>query len=236
MDLQTISLIGKYATPEVMTVFGALATAWIGWKVMAKGIGLVSMLSQKLSFMAMVSFFLVVSGFGTMGLGGGELLSRMFHYWGTEVKSSMSNADLKELAKDSKDQSTADLVLGYAVQRDLSLNRNEFGAIYHLAQKEMLTKGTPAEKEQSAKILLALVDLAKSQQKDSRPQEQLVSLDKGFLPSVRSSYDFINETPIATAAPELKNKDTLLSMPFSFCLLGIGAALAVCGVSVSNKQ
>ena len=109
--------LSQYATKEVLTVIGVLATAWMGWKVAAKSLGFVSSIAKKASFMGLAATVMLIGGLGTTGLGIGELWSRPEPVKQTNV--ALSNDDLLRIIRnESSNPEVIKTVLEYAKQRD----------------------------------------------------------------------------------------------------------------------
>lgn len=113
--------LGQYATKEVLTVMGALATTWLGWKTAKGSYSLIANIAKKASFMGLVSVAMLAVGFGITGFGVGEINSRPSL---KEVSTSptavgMSNKDLLEIVKgDLVNPQIVQAILEYAKVRD----------------------------------------------------------------------------------------------------------------------
>lgn len=226
MELQTLTSIGRYATPEVITVVGALFTAWIGWKIAAKSFGLISALAQKASFIGLVTAILCVSGFSSIGLGVGELAHWIYQ---KEPIEKMDNGHLVEIAARGGNSELAETILAYAQQRDLPADDNEFLALYELARKTSKEELTTEDREAKTKVLLGLIELAKAKQGQSN--DQLVSLSN-YTPTKNVSYDFKTE-PVVTP-PTLSMLP--ISAPIAVTLIGFGIGLLCCSVACNDRR
>lgn len=229
--LQFLTAVGRYATPEVMTVLGALFTAWVGWKVAAKSFGLISGMAQKVSFIGLVAAVLCISGLGSVGLGIGEVAYRWFKT-DPSVGVGVSNEQLVQLAEKGSNTSSTEAVLAYAQQRDLPLNNDKFQAIYQLAQKHAMSTVSLPNREEQTKVLLALVDLAKQEQQkpyDQNPngQIQLASLENNILKIAPKE---------AAALQATKPKESLMSLPMALALVGAGVGLICCSIACNDRR
>lgn len=231
MDFSTLSAIGRYATPEVFTVVGGLTAAWIGWKVTAKGLGLVSSIAQKASFLGLAAAVLFVGGLGSIGLGTGEMITRMPAKQAVAQNPGMFDSNLLALAKDAKDPSTANMILEYARQRDGVGQNEDYRLLVSMAKNQIeKSNGNVDDQENQQKILLALIELAKS-----RPQNETMSLQKrsesmtaNFAGYSKTNYD---------GSPVIEDKkESIVPIPFSMSLVGIGFGLTICGIVCNQRR
>jgi hypothetical protein len=66
---EIIRTLPNYLTKETITVVGAIATAWIGWKVAAKSFGIISSFATKFSFFGITAAVMFICGLGATGFG-----------------------------------------------------------------------------------------------------------------------------------------------------------------------
>jgi len=115
--------LGQYATKEVLTVMGALVTAWLGWKAAKGSYGMVASIAKKASFMGLASAAMLAVGLGAAGLGIGELNSRPPVKEETNVVG-LSNHDLLKIVGNEKaSPELVKAILEYAKARDKSDNK-----------------------------------------------------------------------------------------------------------------
>lgn len=113
-------VLGQYATKEVLTVMGALVTAWLGWKAAKGTYGMVASIAKKASFMGLASAAMLTVGLGVAGLGIGELNSRPQVKEETNVVG-LTNDDLLEIVDNEKaSPELVKAILEYAKARDKS--------------------------------------------------------------------------------------------------------------------
>ena len=234
MDLSTLTTISRFATPEVFTVVGGLTAAWIGWKIAAKGIGLISIVAQKASFLGLAAAVLFVSGLGSMGLGTGELISRMPEKAPATAKTGMYDANLLTLAKEAKDPQTASMILEYARHRDGVGSQNEdYRLLINMVQKQLeKTTNTSEDQEHAHKMLTSLIELAKIR----KPEGETMTLEKrSDLTTANFAGYHVSKTNYDGSTIEEK-QESVMQIPFSVSLIGTGFGLAVCGVICNNRR
>lgn len=117
------SYLTQFATKEVFTVVAALATAWIGWKTAGKAYGGLKTVAKNASFGGLAAMGLLFAGFGGVGLGVGEWMSRDGNPEPVaEQQFGMTNAELQELMKESNgsrgDEEAITAILEYVKERD----------------------------------------------------------------------------------------------------------------------
>jgi hypothetical protein len=227
MFQEIMSTMAKFATPEVGAVFGALAAAWIGWKLTAKGIGLVGLLAQRASFLGMAAAVLFVSGVGTAGLGTGEIASRITNRSSTPDPVGMSDDTLVKLSEKCHDKELAKLITEYARDRDGAKNEDTriLAALVEKAQ------GRTGDGDKDSKALIAYMEYMKAKE-----QVKLHKAEVNTALVLSTTGIVANNPEVAAAKEEVKNKDSLMSMPTSFTLMGIGLALSICGIACWNMK
>jgi len=134
-------ILSQYATKEVLTVIGALVTAWIGWKTAKGTYSMVAGVAKRASFLGLASAVLLAAGLGTTGLGIGELNSRPT----TEAEAEtigMSNYDLLRIIKSNKvSPEIVKEVLRYAEIRDVSekeLSKINSDTVFRLEEGKLI--------------------------------------------------------------------------------------------------
>jgi hypothetical protein len=110
--------LGQYATKEVLTVMGALVTAWLGWKAAKGSYGMVASIAKKASFMGLASAVMLAVGLGAAGLGIGELNSRPEVKEETNVVGLTNNDLLKIVNNEKASPELVKAILEYAKARD----------------------------------------------------------------------------------------------------------------------
>lgn len=118
--------LGQYATKEVLTVMGALATAWLGWKTAKGSYSMVASIAKKASFMGLASAGMLAVGLGVAGFGVGEINSRPSLKEDSVSTShstiGLSNKDLLEIVKAGEggfvNPQVVQTILEYAKTRD----------------------------------------------------------------------------------------------------------------------
>lgn len=232
MNFELLSNLSRFATPEVAQVIGCLFTAWIGWKVAAKGFGLISNLAQRVSFIGLASAVFCFAGLGSMGLGVGELASRWL-YSTPSVKAKsvdgLKNSDLNTLAQYAKDEATTNAVLNYARQRDGLVKDSEFAAMQQLVEKQL--RNSSGDSESNNKLLMSLIEYAKEAKKNA-PQEPL-TLQKNDTPVMFASY---KESYDGKAVPEIVKDNNYLSVPAAFSLMGVGIAFVIVSLACNERR
>ena len=113
---EIIRTLPNYLTKETITVVGAIATAWIGWKVAAKSFGIVSGLATKFSFFGLTAATMFICGLGATGFGFAEV-SLNNENSPQVVKKGFSNDELRKLTC-GEDPELMKVVLEYVKFRD----------------------------------------------------------------------------------------------------------------------
>lgn len=215
IEIQPVTtFLMKFVTPEVITVFGALAAAWAGWKIAAKGIGLVGALAQRVSFVGMVAAILFMSGIGITGVGAGDVASRMSS---SETKG-MSNNDLLNLASRCNDKEIFKSITEYARVRDGDKTEND-RILAALVEKSQQSG------DKDNKALVAYMEYLKSKENTNARKTEVASLV------------FANtEIPADVVEVKKEPKQTMFSLPVSFGMIGVGIASAICGISFWRRK
>lgn len=234
--IQILSTVGKYATPEVITVFGALLTAWVGWKVAAKSIGLIGAFAQKASFVGLTAAVLFVAGLGGAGVGTGELVARITNSPSKAEKTGLSDEKLLQLAKDCHNTDTAKLITDYARARDGQGNE-DVQILAKLVEKQM-TDRSNFDKDGNNTALVAFLEYLKAKEVNKSAKTKLDNtlVQTVSLTTTDGTVPVSLDNPPSLAEPQAKNKDSLLSIPVSLGLIGCGIASCICGICCWNRR
>jgi hypothetical protein len=228
------SNLGKYATPEVLTVLGALAAAVIGYKVCGKCFNTLSGLAQKTGILGLAAAILFVTGVGGAGLGAGELLCRVTNGPSTPAKKGLSDNDLAKLAEKCHDRDMAILLLDYAKARDGQDENEDVRILTALVTKQLDNKATLSkeDREANSKTLTAFMTYLKDR-RTKRPEVPVAYRDT-FTCSDDGTFTGLTDRGEQTVAKaevkEYVNKDSLFSIPISLCIMGLGVASSIAGV------
>lgn len=224
--LQVISAIGRYATPEVLTVLGALGCLALGWKITLGSLNMIARLASKAGVLGVTAAMLVIGGVGGTGLGIGELVCRFTNSEPTPKAKGVDNSTLLTMAEKCKDsKEMADLLLKYAERRDTNGEINDAA----LAQI-VLTKTTADNKEAVA----AFINYLKSKRDRhlTGSTGTLVASRDNTIPVSFTSDEFEVSDKSKTTTPTVKeNKDSLMSIPASLAFIGLGIGSVICGAA-----
>lgn len=212
MNGQDLALFfGKLVTPELVTVVGALVTAWIGWKAAAKSFGLVSGLLQKTSFLGIVSIVLFIGGLGTTGVGIGEIAS-ISNSSEKAVKKGIPDSTLYHMIQNCSNEKSIKLAIEYAKVRDGDMTESDRAVVEII--KEMKEKG----KDVDNKVMIAFIEYLKT--KDAQYLNQTTPISYS-----QENFEFHPQA-------NLTNKNQIglnLGMPASAGMIGFGIGMLVCG-------
>lgn len=235
MNYEILQYVGRFATPEVFTVIGALLTAWIGWKVTSKTIGLFGALAQKASFLGLTAAILFITGIGTTGLGIGELAAR----WGASPskpdKLGMNDSMLTVLTEKCHDKEMAKLILDYTRLRDADPKAEEMRTVTQLIERNMGAGLGEKEREANARALSSFMDYLKVREENKSPQKGVMVASTSNDTSLLANIKSLPETNAPTT-PVKENKDSLLTIPISLSLVGMGIGAAICGICCFNLR
>lgn len=211
---QLVGVLSRYATSEVITVITTLSLAWAGWRIAAKGLGLVSVFAAKFSFLALTTAVMFIAGLGVAGLGTGDLIARISNpqnqILNPSKNSGMSDYDLRRLANDAINDQAVSRVLDYVSLRDNSRD----------PLLEVIAKVESPDKQ--AELLLEYMRVRK--QNEGTKAESLASISDPF---VEVGYEQ-NKTEIVSE----KTDQPTFSIQVAFALLSLG--IAACFVSISG--
>lgn len=213
------SAVAKIITPELLTVAGTLAAAFVGWKAIAKTWGMTKFFAQQCSFVGLTTAVLFVLGLSSAGVGTGEVIARI-----TEKNpAGMSNNEIIKLSESCKDPIVAKMVLEYAQLRDLRHDgsNSNIDRLITLAEKS-----TPENRE----TIVSLIKYVQSREeretekKTSSSNEQFVKLETNE--QTKNSFTM----PFTKIDPVTGEKSSLFSLQGAIALLFSG--LGVCAVAV----
>lgn len=224
--------LSKFATPEVITVFGALAFAWVGWKATSKmaslGGSLVGSLAQKAGFLGVTAAILFITGLGTTGVGVGELVCRATNSPSASKDKGVPDVTLTALAEKCHDNEMAKLILDYARVRDGDVGSEDVRILQRLIEKQMGQTKNDQDREANAKTLTVFIDYL-SKRESNRGKE-----DKADKYTNTSFVSTTGEEPKKGILPAIQaaftNRDSVLSLPWSIGLIGLGLASSISGV------
>lgn len=216
---QWFDVVSSYATKETMTVIGALATAWLGWKLTRKTVGVVSRLTGSLSTYGLLAILLSVGGLGTTGFGLGDLVSRT----GDTPEGRLTNADLLALANASNDH-TANQILEFERQRNgLPAVENQ------LTQQQKLERVKELVFDSSKDEWEALAEIEKTLEanKQTETSVRLVSYPGSQPESVLDAN---------SGAGKKEETDALLSLQAAWAMVFVGLGGLVSGICIAAKH
>lgn len=244
--MEYLTPLTKYATPEVMVVLAALVATWIGWKACAKGCGLLGSIAAKAGYLGLAAALLFICGIGGTGLGLGELVCRWTNTTSPTKEKGMDDATLTALADKCHDKEMATLILDYAKNRDGQNKNEDLGILTRLVEKQMDDKSsTKDDRDANSKTLVTFMEYLKSREGKSKngsatPVAYRDALALNDVPN-ETSHTSLGELssfliggkpsdqPVAQVDPK-SNKDSLFSIPFSMCLLGLGIGSTLSGI------
>ncbi len=231
MNWDTLTLISRYATPEVITVFGAIFTAWLGWKVAAKGIGLVSGMAQKVSFLGLTAAILAITGLGGMGVGFGELASHRAEKQ-TKIETNVENEMLVKIAEKSQTPEIAAEILDYARDRDSKISDPQLMATIRMVKQINHQAMNDKEFESNNRLMIAFLEYLKA---TKNAEQKLVTLNRGVS---FQQNDF--GSPVTLDPPEILEKvplkSSMMSYSQAYALIGIGFGAFVCAIVCHNRR
>jgi hypothetical protein len=196
-------LLSQYATKEVLTVIGAVFTAWMGWKTAKGSYGVATKLAKRASFLGLTAAGLLAMGLGTVGLGIGEIKSRP-----TDV-SGFSNRDLVKILESGKaSESLVKEVLTYVQARDRNNNNEKPTDINQLNSRS-------AYQLEDGKLIPVSLENGK-----------LVPVDS----LLKVPYEEITIDPVKENS--VKSEESIVSIPTAWGLIGLGFASSLAGLSV----
>lgn len=227
-----IHMLSRYATPEVLTVFGTLAVAALGYKVshvlLSKSIGIVGSIAQKVGIAGVIATLFAVAGLGGAGVGFGDLVARWsatprVHSVGVE------NAALATMIEKCPNPEMVRTVLEYARNRDG--DRDDGTRILG----DIITK-TQAGEKADPKVLTAYMEYLKAREENRRysfngdPKDALVY--NGTAPIGLKTTPAVSHESAKQPAEERSP----LTIPIDFGMLLGGLATTACGIAVWKSK
>ena len=167
------------------------------------------------------------------GLGLGELVCRWNAAPARPDKTGMDNQTLLTLAEKCHDKDMAQMLIDYSRVRDGDNKSEDLRIITKMVEKQIAQGDKHSEKEREAntKMLASLLDYLKA-------RELAKTTGKGDL-TTALVYNDGDTTPVSfdkrgqpthSVVQPTENKDSLLSIPFSLGLIGLGLGASSCGV------
>jgi hypothetical protein len=207
---EIIRTLPNYLTKETITVVGAIATAWIGWKVAAKSFGIVSSLATKFSFFGITAAIMFICGIGATGFGIAEVGLNSEE---PPAQKGVSNEELRRLAC-GEDPELVKAVLNYVKYRDSNegsdsriqsimhrVSNLEEGEKYQLLkflQKENESEYIPADYNTTYEMNPPEPDLVKANQPSIGYSSSMVFIFTGAAVAVVSIITFIMKASEST--------------------------------------
>jgi hypothetical protein len=208
----------SYFTKESLTILGAMAALYIGWKVGGRCISATCFVAKKFTLLGATAAILVMGGLGTAGFGTGEIVNRISSSEPNKPKvERLTESTIKDLADKCKDKpENLASILAYAKDRDMQNNDPHF---------ETLTKLALAANKDNKEAVVALIEYAKTKGNKSLPLNVAAStLLVGDIDNIADA-----EKSLADAKPK-SNPDTHLTIPQSIGAAFLGIGMCVCGV------
>lgn len=219
---KTFTTFSQYATPEVLTVFGALFAVFIGYKVTAKTVGLVAGIAKNFSFLGLTAAVLFMAGLGSTGIGVGELVGRYNDSpSNTDQRVGVSDADLVKLAGTTQDKDITKTILDYANTRDGKNKRNGHD-IERLAA--LIEKTTPDNKE----AVVALINYMKAKEERKSLDAATTVASTTLLTSTLSDSKDRDQPGIA---PTGGGRNSAISLQTAFMLILAGFGGVATGIT-----
>jgi hypothetical protein len=218
--------INSIVNPSTVNVALAIGAAFIGWKLCAKTMGFVSAFAQRASFLGLTAGVLIVSGLGSFGVGTGELVSRVSSTTSKPSKQGLTDENILKLVEKCHDRDMAEVVIEYARSRDGDRDEGERA----LATLVKNAQGKDGTGDKDHKALVSYIEYLKARENNKPHDIKIKKNDTNLVMNVSGPVgdNFDNET--LNAAPNTKqDKDSLMPIPLSLGLMGLGVALAVCG-------
>lgn len=244
MDI--VSGIAKYATPEVLTVVGALFTAWIGWKAASKSMGLVGGFIQKCSFLGLTAAVLFVAGLGSTGVGMGEVVARISDSPSKERDVGITDDNLIKMAEKCNDKELAKVYLAYAQQRDAKNKGRTSTAADTERLAQLVEKATPENRE----AVVALIKLmqAREERENGQKTATTTSTDAALVsttllttgidspPPEKTAKASFSFSPFTRTDPVTGEKNSIFSLQTALGMIFCGLASAACGIVLYRRK
>lgn len=222
MDIGTT--ISKYLTPEVLTVLAVLICAALGWRVTKGGLNLIGALATRAGFVGMTAAILFIGGIGSTGLGVGEIVCRISNAETTPKDKGIRDADLLKLAEKCQDKETAKILLEYARVRDGDKANEDVRILSVMVDKQVANNG-----DKDNKALVAFIDYLKAKEQTKQTRTRL----RDTLVSTNGEDStFPDESVAKVETKVIPNKDSMVSIPTSLAMIGLGIGSTLCGLCV----
>jgi hypothetical protein len=223
MNSQDISTaINSIVNPSTVNVVLYILAAYVGWKACSKTIGFASAFAQKASFLGLTAGVLMVSGLGSFGFGTGELVNRVSSTPSKPSKQGLTDENLLKLAEKCHDQDTAKVLLEYARTRDGDIDQGE----RVLAELVKNAQGKDGAGDRDNKALITYMEYLKTREVNKpRDKKNDINLVMNGNGPVGENLDIESIVNGSTKS----DKDSLMPIPVSLGLMGLGVALALCG-------
>jgi hypothetical protein len=229
---EILQQLSKYATPEVITVFGALLVAGLGWKAAQKSAGLLGSVAQKAGFLGVTAAILFMTGVGSTGLGVGELVCRVTNSPSNPKDKGINDEKLLQLAEKCHDKDMAKLLMDYARVRDGDTGNEDVRVLTSLIERQMTNCSTEKDREANAKSLNTFIEYLSARERNKNGTATAV-LNKESLVSLTTTVPgepTIQPKEHPSLFAKLTNNDSLLSIPWAVGLIGLGIGGIFCGV------
>lgn len=238
---EVVSTLAKFATPEVLTVLGALFTAWVGWKAASKTYGLATAFAQKCSFLGLTAAILFVAGLGSVGVGTGECVARISDSPSKERDVGIADDKLIQMAEKCNDKEMAKVILAYAQLRDAKNKGKGQGAdAERLAG--LVERTTPENKE----AVVALIKYMQAREERESGQRTLTSQEQALVSTTLLTTGIESEKPVTRTTPWYApfsrtdavtgERNSMISLQAAIGMLCAGLASAVLGVVLYNRR
>jgi hypothetical protein len=240
MNTETLNVIGKYATPEVLTVMTGVAAAWIGWKVAAKSFGLLGAIAQRASFLGLTAAVLFITGLGTTGVGTGEVVARVSNGGGDTPKVEkvgMSDENLAKLIDKCHDKEMVKLVLDYSRTRDGISSGEETQILAKLVEKQMADRSN-FDKDGTNTALVAFVEYLRAKEQNKTGVAPAPAKTVKVSTATAGTGELIDEAKalIGDQPVVAENPNSRMSLPTSLGMIGIGIAASIAGIVAWNRR
>lgn len=206
-------MVQPFLTKEVVTVIGAIAVAWVGWKAAVKGTQLAGNFASRASFAGLTAATMLMAGLGGIGAGIGELASRNGSPDEEKpVQTQLTNEQLVNLAtNESTNRESLSEILSYTQARDSATRK----AVNHVMDRE-------------GNIWVRSLDAGKIATGDTLP----VSYQK---PQNQTPNDLpFKVTEVEKSA--IKNDESIMSTPMAWTSIALGLGSVVAGAFVFGTR
>ena len=201
--------LAQHATKEVLTVFGAIAATWVGYKAAKGSLGMIASVAKKASFMGLASALLLAVGLGSTGFGIGELRSRPTQP--AIQTNGIGNAELLKIAltKDHNPE-TVKAILAYAEQRDGKKGKK----VASVSEAKLVTFRIEGDK---------MIPVS-TEQPEVKQEAQ--------WPANNYDEDYAGVTIDPVKESAVKAEESVVSIPIAWSLMGLGLAASLSGFAV----